>query len=588
MFEDFANAHLQLNDFGVGPTSEIGTSRQMRFPYLWLTHRTASAINTTNRTQIPDIILTFIIVDQHNIQTNYEDINGINSNNQQEILSDTFQIAQDLVNYIQTQMGQFGVQLVGDAITIEPVFDETQDAVTGWVMDVTLRLIHSNCVTPMGDITFTVPGTSNISLRYLTCETLNNCDTFNEAIQNLQDQIDNIVIGEICDVLEDCEVIQEIQQNITTLSGYTSSDTIGKIVTYIDDVDYSNNDYLLCDGSIFSPIDFPELASFVGTRWFNSPLQGMSVTSGSNVDENNAVVVGNSGSIYKTTDGWSTVTYLNTEAGAGTINLASVSMIDINNFVVVGDSGYIRKTTDGGLTFTDLNTAAGAGTTHLNSVSMFDTNNFVVVGDNGYIRKTTDGGLTFTNLNTEAGAGTTNLNSVSMVDTNNFVVVGNSGYIRKTTDGGLTFTNLTSAAGAGTTNLNYVYMVDVNNFVVVGNSGYIRKTTDGGLTFTNLNTVVGVGSSTLRSVYMLDSNNFVVVGDSGRMAFTTDGGLTFTNLTGLTGITNMFYGYSNNMINFIVGGSNAIRNVSDDYWLPNITSGLVTPGYTLNYFIKAK
>jgi hypothetical protein len=122
-------------------------------------------------------------------------------------------------------MGQFGVQLVGDTINIEPVFDETQDAVTGWVMDVTLRLIHSNCVTPMGDITFTVPGTSNISLRYLTCETLNNCDTFNQAIQNLQDQIDNIIVGEICDVLEDCEVIQEIQSDILSLSGDTINNT---------------------------------------------------------------------------------------------------------------------------------------------------------------------------------------------------------------------------------------------------------------------------------------------------------------------------------------------------------------------------
>jgi hypothetical protein len=118
-------------------------------------------------------------------------------------------------------MGQFGVMLVDEAISIEPVYDETPDAASGWVMDVALKLKHSNCITPLGEITFTVPGTSNISLRYLTCDTLNNCASFNEAIDNLQEQIDNIIAGEICGVLEDCEVIQDIQTDILSLSGDT-------------------------------------------------------------------------------------------------------------------------------------------------------------------------------------------------------------------------------------------------------------------------------------------------------------------------------------------------------------------------------
>jgi hypothetical protein len=201
MFEDFATAHLQLNDFGVGPTSEIGTSRQMRFPYMWITHRAPSNINIQNKTQIPDMVLTFIIVDQINNQENYLDVNGIDSDNQQEILSDAFQILQDLVNYISTQMGQFGVQIVDGTLSPEAIFDETTDAVTGWVTDITLRLKHSNCVTPVGDIVFTVPGQSNISFRYLTCDTLNNCNVFTDAIDNLQDQID-IISGSTtpCDI----------------------------------------------------------------------------------------------------------------------------------------------------------------------------------------------------------------------------------------------------------------------------------------------------------------------------------------------------------------------------------------------------
>ena len=44
MFNDFSTDHLQLNDFGYGPTSDIGTSKNMSFPYLWVTHSQASSI----------------------------------------------------------------------------------------------------------------------------------------------------------------------------------------------------------------------------------------------------------------------------------------------------------------------------------------------------------------------------------------------------------------------------------------------------------------------------------------------------------------------------------------------------------------
>jgi len=157
MFSDFSDAHLQVNDFGYGPTSEIGTSRQMEFPYIWTTHRTGSVINTTNKTLIPELTFTFIVVDQINDQSNYLDINGVNSDNQQEILSDTFQISQDLITYISTSLGRYGVMLTEDSITIEPLFDETQDKVTGWIMDVNLKIKHSNCSYPIDGVEPVIP-----------------------------------------------------------------------------------------------------------------------------------------------------------------------------------------------------------------------------------------------------------------------------------------------------------------------------------------------------------------------------------------------------------------------------------------------
>lgn len=148
-FNVFSDNHQQLMDFGYGPTSEIGVSRKMSFPYLWVTHRSPSTIVVSNKSQIPEMSLTFIVVDQINSQKNYLDDNGLDSDNQQEIISDCLQIVQDLVNYISSVLRLEGVKLMDDSISIEPTFDDTDDRVTGWVADISLKLIHFNCSTPI-------------------------------------------------------------------------------------------------------------------------------------------------------------------------------------------------------------------------------------------------------------------------------------------------------------------------------------------------------------------------------------------------------------------------------------------------------
>lgn len=149
MFETFSELHLQLNDFGYGPTSEIGKSIPMKFPYLWITHSQSSNINISNRTQVPVLNLTFIIVDQINDQKNYLNVNGNNSNNIQEIMSDTFQTAQDLIQYCLVNLGKMGVKVLEESMTIQPIMDETVDKVSGWSLDLSLQLMHVNCTIPI-------------------------------------------------------------------------------------------------------------------------------------------------------------------------------------------------------------------------------------------------------------------------------------------------------------------------------------------------------------------------------------------------------------------------------------------------------
>jgi len=219
LFNSFADAHPQINDYGSGPTSEIGTSRQMKFPYMWTTHRGPSAIDiSSSKTQIPSMSLTFLFVDQINNQENISAVNGQSTTNEQEVLSDQLQIVQDFLNFMLTSLSQFGVVIREQGATIEPVYDETTDIVSGWVLDLVLTLKHSNCITPLGQVDINVPIVMpSPTGRYLTCDTLTGCTEFTDVINNLQQQIDEIVVGDICSQLPNCQTIQDIQQDITDI-----------------------------------------------------------------------------------------------------------------------------------------------------------------------------------------------------------------------------------------------------------------------------------------------------------------------------------------------------------------------------------
>lgn len=144
-FKDFSKDNNFLKDFGYGPTSEISTSRQMKFPYLWITHSQPSTIRLNEGLQMPTIRLTFIIVDQINNQINYKDINGNDSNNVQEIISDTFQISQDLVSFSDGLYSKQEVLLVDEDIPITVIMDETTDKVSGVSLDISYDLYYINC-----------------------------------------------------------------------------------------------------------------------------------------------------------------------------------------------------------------------------------------------------------------------------------------------------------------------------------------------------------------------------------------------------------------------------------------------------------
>jgi hypothetical protein len=145
-FRDFADQHIMLKDMGYGQTYEIGTTRQMKFPYLWVSHTPQSQIDFVNKTTIPTLNFYIFVLDQRNDQYG-DNENGFASDNVAELMSDTFQIIQDVVTFISLDLSKWGVML-GENILVNPVYDETQDKSFGWYIEVSLKLKHVNCVIP--------------------------------------------------------------------------------------------------------------------------------------------------------------------------------------------------------------------------------------------------------------------------------------------------------------------------------------------------------------------------------------------------------------------------------------------------------
>jgi hypothetical protein len=178
-FQNFQENHYFLKDFGFGEPYDIGTSRQMTFPYMWVTLNEDSSIatGTNNKTAIPDLSFSIMFMDKINIQENYLDTNGFPSDNSQEILSDTLQCLQDLVTMIQQNWQQYGV-LISQDVSFYPAVDETTDKATGVVGRFVLRLKQVNCVIPEAPTTIVVQPNQATFATLLTCETLEDCNTF--------------------------------------------------------------------------------------------------------------------------------------------------------------------------------------------------------------------------------------------------------------------------------------------------------------------------------------------------------------------------------------------------------------------------
>lgn len=153
-FKQIYEADPRINSFGTGQRYDILVDIEY-YPYFWIVADLSHDILYSDHGyRAVEYNFVLRIADKNNNQINQYDAIGMNSNNGQDIHSDTFIILSDIINAIaEDSLGIFdGVSLVGD-ISAEPFFNEDSGDVNGFEAAITLRVKNDNpCISPITDL----------------------------------------------------------------------------------------------------------------------------------------------------------------------------------------------------------------------------------------------------------------------------------------------------------------------------------------------------------------------------------------------------------------------------------------------------
>ena len=191
------------------------------------------------------------------------------------------------------------------------------------------------------------------------------------------------------------------------------------------------------------------------------------------IDDSVGLVVGDYGTILRTTDAGST---WETVSSGTTVHLSCVGWLSRSSAIAAGFSGTILRTGDAGRHWAPVSSGI---TLPLAGCAGWDSLNALVAGYNGFILRTTDGGISWTVAIQQPGS---NHLGVSYADSLTVSVSGSYGRILRSTDGGITWT----WRSFGTFTINDVDFVDSLNGIAVGNGGNIvLRTSDAGASWTS-------------------------------------------------------------------------------------------------------
>lgn len=221
------------------------------------------------------------------------------------------------------------------------------------------------------------------------------------------------------------------------------------------------------------------IVRYNGTSWTNvSQIASLELNASCRVPgTNTGYVVGNGGTIMKTTDGGKTWTSQNSGT---TLNLNGIYFLDALTGAAVGNGGKVLRTTDGGSTWTAVTSGASA---HLHDVHL-SGNKGVIAGEGGTILRTTDAGASWLS-ETSSTLTSAVLKSVFMTDENTAYIAGAAGTMVKSINGGDSWVGLKKSGTENWTDaaLNEIYFTDALTGYAVGSGGTILKTLNKGETW---------------------------------------------------------------------------------------------------------
>ena len=240
------------------------------------------------------------------------------------------------------------------------------------------------------------------------------------------------------------------------------------------------------------------------------------------LDENNCIVLGYSGNIYKSTDNansWEDKVYGDKNTISDIIFLNSMTGF------TVGSQGTLLKTFDGGSTWYKQVPLTNE---NLKSITFSDDLHGWVVGTNSIFLKSTTGGIGWL---PDLIPDCNDLFSVDFINNDVGWVAGNYSKILKTIDGGNNWMQQPINFGY-TIDFSSISMVDENIGYVCGiyrsfypTRGIVFKTTNGGVNWDSIKVV----NTEFNSIIFKDSLDGWAVG-SGTTIQTTDGGISWVNV----------------------------------------------------------
>jgi len=252
-------------------------------------------------------------------------------------------------------------------------------------------------------------------------------------------------------------------------------------------------------------------------------------------DQNNGWLTGNSGILYRTTDGGMTWEYVTN--GIGKV-IEHIEMFSNSFGMALGTNGYLLRTTNGGARWTAQKLEETGQIfnrdENLVAVDIVDSDFAVAAGPGGTVFRTYDSGLTWESIGYPDLPTDYAIEDVAFVDHNLGFIVGTDNTFFATTgaymtvNGGNTWTPVQDFNVLGN-----VEAVDSQHIWIMHGGGRLHATTNGGQTWsdTNLPDNYFGGSSAIEDIEFIDQNTGWVCGWWDYVARTTDGGDTWQTFT---------------------------------------------------------